>query len=565
MQSAMENTVLLKCAYTGECEYLETSTESHSVEVQDSYLAVRFRLKSDTIFVSQEIVSESGDVATRSVRFIDDCKSRSWRLEEGTTNIVFGLSHAPSTSQKCERIVDEDNQQTDSSQRFPEEPVLLNSSTPNVSRLESDPYPGWPGFRRDPHLLSAFDASMMVSAACELGKIDLKTFSYQRVLELPNSYDGNIIFELPPVGAHDAMRRNGFRVGMDRRNDCFLWTRLITTDACHGQRKMFEISHVSCVGFLKCSNHMCPYMGTNGVPNVSDWPTGIFREHKYTEGQFVPGDGHKCPHCNSPAMCTKSCSAKMFFLLPSKGKKTSPSPEQASHISRCAIHVGSHCHPARFTALRHLVQLVVGTVKEEFERNPRVSPSIVRRRATASVVDKLKSSGLTVDMTEEEKKELFLGISAVAHPDKILNMIKSIRRSSAPMGELSAIASMQKNTMLRTVQRSLFPGQAEKDSNCFVFKMPDLGSGSGVDLPVSQPDSCQAFEEHVVIVSDSDVELPASEAHRDLPTQQRSPRHVEVPYAPMDPLLVSQLGVEVRKVPVRVHRFLTHLWTRTMR
>ncbi|KAL3675193.1 hypothetical protein R1sor_025141 [Riccia sorocarpa] len=441
MQSAMENTVLLKCAYTGECEYLETSTESHSVEVQDSYIAVRFRLKSDTIFVSQEIVSESGDVATRSVRFIDDCKSRSWRLEEGTTNIVFGLSHAPSTSQKCERIVDEDNQQTDSPERFPEEPILLNPSTPNVCRLESDPYPGWPGFCRDPHLLSAFDASMMVSAACELGKLDLKTFSYQRVLELPNSYDGNIIFELPPVGAQDAMRRNDFRAGMDRRNDCFLWTRLITTDAGHGQRKMFEVSHVSCVGFLKCSNRMCPYMGTNGVPNVSDRPTGIFREHKYTEGQFVPGDGHKCPHCNSPTMCTKSCSAKMFFLLPSKGKKMSPSPEQASHISRCAIHVGSHCHPARFTAPRHLVQLVVGTVKEEFERNPRVSPSIVRRRATASVVDKLKSSGLTVDMSEEEKKELFLGISAVAHPDK-----------------------------------------AEKDSNCFVFKMPDLGSGSGVDL-----------------------------------------------------------------------------------
>ncbi|KAL3700276.1 hypothetical protein R1sor_018298 [Riccia sorocarpa] len=384
LQSAMENTVLLKCANTGECEYLETSTESHS----------------GTIYVSQEIVSESGDVATRSVRFIDD----------------------------------------------------------------------------------AFDASMTVSAACELGKLDLKTFSYQCVLELPNSYDGNIIFELPPVGAQDAMRRNGFRAGMDRRNDCFLWTRLITTDAGHGKRKMFEISHVSCVGFLKCSNLMCPYMGTNGVPNVSDWPTGIFREHKYTEGQFVPGDGHKCPHCNSPAMCTKSCSAKMFFLLLSKGKKTSSSPEQASHISRCAIHVGSHCHPARFTAPRHLVQLVVGTVKEEFEKNPRVSPSIVRRRAIASVVDKLKSSGLTVDMSEEEKKELFLGISAVAHPDKVLNMIKSIRRSSAPMRELSAIASMQKNTMFRTVQRSLFPGQAEKDSNCFVFKMPDLGSGSGVDL-----------------------------------------------------------------------------------
>ncbi|KAL3688754.1 hypothetical protein R1sor_015063 [Riccia sorocarpa] len=431
MQSTLENAVLLKCANTGECEYLQTSTEFHSVEVQDSYLAVRFRLESDTIYLSQEIVFEFGDVATHSVRFIDDCKPRSWRLEEGATYIVFGLSHAPSPSQKCERVVEVDSLRKDlscSPQRIPEDPVHPPPSTLNVSRHESDPYPGWPGFRHDPHLLSAFDAAMTVSAACELGKLELSMFAYQRVLELPNSYDGNTIFELPLVGAQEAMRQNGFRAGMDRRNDCFLWTRLITTDAGHGRQKMFEISHVSCVGSLKCSNLLCPYMGSNGIPNVSDWPTGVFREHKYTEGQFVPVDGHKCPHCNSPAMCTKSCSAKMFFLLPSKGKKTSPSPEQASHISRCAIHVDSHCHPVRFTAPRHLVQLVVGTVKEEFDKNPRVSPSIVRRRATASVVDKLKSSGLTIDMSEEEKKELFLGISAVAHPDKVLNMIKSRER-----------------------------------------------------------------------------------------------------------------------------------------
>ncbi|KAL3681569.1 hypothetical protein R1sor_024525 [Riccia sorocarpa] len=407
MQSVGENSVLLKCAYTGECEYLETNPDSQSVEVQASYLAVRFRLSSESIYVSREIVSESSEVATRSIRAIENGTARSWRLEEGTSNVVFGRTHA-----QLKPLVEDDGQQTDSDvspQRNTPEVVHLTPSPPIVRPNDSDPYPGWSGIPRDPHLLSAFDAAMTVSAACELGKLDLKTFSYKRVMELPNNYDGNTIFELPPVDAREAMRRNGFRTRMDRH-------------------------------------------------------------------------GHKCPHCNSPAMCSKSCSAKMFFLPPSKGKKTSPPPEEAAHISRCAIHVGTHCHPPRSSAPRHLVQLVEDTVKEEFNKNPRVSPSIVRRRATASVVEKLKSSGLTVDMSEEEKKALFLGISSVANPDKVLNMIKSIRRSSAPMGELSEIASMQKNTMFRTVQRSLFPGQADKDSGCFVFKMPDLGPGSGVDL-----------------------------------------------------------------------------------
>ncbi|KAL3688738.1 hypothetical protein R1sor_015047 [Riccia sorocarpa] len=198
-----------------------------------------------------------------------------------------------------------------------------------------DPYPGWPGVRRDPHLLSAFDAAMSVSAPNELGKMDLKSFSYQRVLELPQNYDGNKIFEFPPVTGHTTSKRNGFREGMDRRNDCFLWT--------------------------------------------------------------------------SP-------------------------------------------------------------------------PSAVRLQATASVLNKLEIGGLTLEMTEKEKHALFQGIASVAHPDKVLNMIRSIKRAAGPVAELSAIVSMQKNKIFRTVQRSLFPGQADKDSRSFVFKMPHEGENSRVHL-----------------------------------------------------------------------------------
>ncbi|KAL3695181.1 hypothetical protein R1sor_008832 [Riccia sorocarpa] len=167
-----------------------------------------------------------------------------------------------------------------------------------------DPYPGWPGVRRDPYLLSAFYAAMSVSAPNELGKIDLKSFSFQRVLELPQNYDGDKIFELPPVTGHTTSKRNGFREGMDRRNDCFLWTR-----------------------------------EQHGVFNDTDWPTGIHRDHKYPVGQLVPSDGHKCRHCGFPATCVQACHAKLYFVLPSKGKNTNPSTEQAGHMSRCAIHI----------------------------------------------------------------------------------------------------------------------------------------------------------------------------------------------------------------------------------
>ncbi|KAL3677423.1 hypothetical protein R1sor_027371 [Riccia sorocarpa] len=210
--------------------------------------------------------------------------------------------------------------------------------------------------------------------------------------------------------------------------------------------------------------------------------TRVHREQKYDSRNFVPKDGHRCPHCNSHAYCVAACGAKTYFVLPSKGKKTSPLPDEASHISRCAIHVGTHCHPPRSSAPRHLVDLVQETVKEEFVKSPSSPPSVVRKKATASLVDKIANSGLIIDMTEEEKYEVFRGISTVAHPDKVLNMIKCIKRSSSPLGELSEIASMQKNTIYRTLQRSLFPGQGGKDSRCFVFKMGTKGRGSWVDL-----------------------------------------------------------------------------------
>ncbi|KAL3696278.1 hypothetical protein R1sor_010354 [Riccia sorocarpa] len=332
---------------------------------------------------------------------------------------------------------------------------------------------------------------MTVSGANELGKLQLAQFTFQRVLELPVAYNGNQIFELPPVSAVDAIKRNGFRRGMDRRFDCYLWTRLITSEAGHGRKKHFKISSMYCAGHLRCDNLACPYRKRHDVCNDTDWPTGVHREQKYDSRNFVPKDGHRCPHCNSSAYCVAACGAKTYFVLPSKGKKTSPLPDEASHISRCAIHVGTHCHPPRSSAPRHLVDLVQETVKEEFVKSPSSPPSIVRKKATASLVDKIANSGLIIDMTEEEKYEVFRGILTVAHPDKVLNMIKCIKRSSSPLGELSEIASMQKNTIYRTLQRSLFPGQGGKDSRCFVFKM-----GTKVTYKTGYP-SREADKKHV--------------------------------------------------------------------
>ncbi|KAL3679552.1 hypothetical protein R1sor_022508 [Riccia sorocarpa] len=339
MDSEKLSLVCLRCALSGECEYLQCNPATGQIEVRESFLAIRFKLQLGSVFVSREILSPADKVHTISVDAKDSLKGRSWIVSLGIVHVVYGLSLSPgfrsteSQSVGCEDAIDAGPRE----KLIPTVPSFnfrsSTPSTPAASGIESDHYSGWRGVPRD----------------------------------------------------------------------------------------------------LK--------------------------------------DGHMCPHCSSPAYCVAACGAKTYFVLPSKGKKTSPLPDEASHISRCAIHVGTHCHPPRSSAPRHLVDLVQETVKEELVKSPSSPPSVVRKKATASLVDKIANSGLIIDMTEEEKYEVFRGISTVAHPDKMLNMIKCIKWSSSHLGELSEIAAMQKNTIYRTLQRSLFPGQGGKDSRCFVFKM----------------------------------------------------------------------------------------------
>ncbi|KAL3692996.1 hypothetical protein R1sor_006647 [Riccia sorocarpa] len=488
MQTLPKSSVLLRCDISSQCEFIQCISDTRSAEVRESFLAIRFGLELGIVYVSREILTESGDLATLSLPAQDSSKGYSWTLHHGSTYIVYGRQNRPRESFKIHDLIEDLDHGHDlpsAKDKIPRSNVLPGTGaklsegfscpapgTPVVSRSKIEAYPGWPGFSRDPHLLSAFDAAMSISAGNELGKLCLAKFSIQRVKELRQQYNGNQIFELLPLTGLDITRRNGFRAGMNRRNDCYLWTRLITTKAGHGRRKLYAISHMSCVGALKCVNLSCSYRATTGECNVSDWPTGIHREHKYTVGDFVPAEGHRCSHCGFTAMCYDACDAKIYFVLPSKRETRSSIVEEVSHMSRCAIHVGNHSHPPRSSAPRHLVDLVEGTVKEEFHRNPKSPPSVVRKQAIASVLEKLASGSLSPAMTDEQKFELFRGISSVAHPDKVLNMIKSIRRAATSTGELSAIAEMQKNTIYRTVQRSLFPGQADIDSMCHILEFP---------------------------------------------------------------------------------------------
>ncbi|KAL3698754.1 hypothetical protein R1sor_012830 [Riccia sorocarpa] len=297
MQTSPNTSVRLKCCHTGQWEILEQRDECGTVDVSESFLSIRFSLHIGFVFVSRQLRIENEEDATVSVPVDISKEGRFWKLLVGTTNIVYGLPGSkPYGSEHGEEVMQDGHDVTPTSNARD----APRQFTPATSEVAEDPYLGWAGVKRDPFLLYAFDAAM-----------------------------------------------------------------LITTDAGHSRKKMYEISQVSCIGSLRCSNLACTYKAKQGTPNVSDWTTGVLRDQKYSPGMFVPNDGHKCLHCGCRAFCVKACYAKMFFVLPSKGKNTSPSAEQALHMSRCVVHVGTHCHPPRSAAPRNLVHLVEEAVKEE--------------------------------------------------------------------------------------------------------------------------------------------------------------------------------------------------------
>ncbi|KAL3675270.1 hypothetical protein R1sor_025218 [Riccia sorocarpa] len=298
MQTFSKTAVQLRCAWSGQSEYLECNPLTRKAEARESYLAIRFSLELGSIYVSRELTTESGEVASLSLEPIDTSKGRTWTLDMNSTNVVYGGRYKTRTSALAvpPNVIDLEEAPHERSPRSERDNATsyATPTTPISPSNDNEPYPGWHGVARDPHLLSAFDAAMTVSAANNVGKLDLKLFKFQLVLELPQRYDGNQIFELPPVSGNVITKRNGFRAGMDRRQDCFLWTRLITTEAGHGWKKQFDISHMYCVGSLRCENVNCAYRIEHGDANLSDWKTGIHRDRKYVVGDFVPPDGHRC-------------------------------------------------------------------------------------------------------------------------------------------------------------------------------------------------------------------------------------------------------------------------------
>ena len=145
----------------------------------------------------------------------------------------------------------------------------------------------------------------------------------ERVHQLPHSYDGDRVFELPPYKGK--YFKGAFFTRMERRNDCFLWSRMIETQAKIGakinnNRNSFKIQTVKCLGSLECIRPDCPNLVATRQSNKINWTRDKAgrNERPFVVGRDVPPQSVLCNFCDRPPRCTKACPAEMFFVTPSK-------------------------------------------------------------------------------------------------------------------------------------------------------------------------------------------------------------------------------------------------------
>jgi hypothetical protein len=146
---------------------------------------------------------------------------------------------------------------------------------------------------------------------------------------LSSSYNGDVVFELPPSHVSASTSKNTMD-GMDKRFDGHTWYRTITSNIHNNQGLTFRKS--LCVGQLVCNNKSCDFFARSSKRNEIEWLGRTNTPFKL--GHLLPPDSTLvCKVCKILPTCIKFCLGRIYYVL---GK---------SCMIKACIHLEMHNHP----------------------------------------------------------------------------------------------------------------------------------------------------------------------------------------------------------------------------
>jgi hypothetical protein len=160
---------------------------------------------------------------------------------------------------------------------FPDH-VTLNPSPGEIldqlnARQEISPDEISNDLRDQVYRISALQSLLQVRGSSKVSDfVQRMKFVTRHVICLPPRYNGDIIFELPPIKDEG---KKGDRVrSMERAKYCYYWTQIVTTLVkvlkVEG-KQIWEFDKMLCIGALECRNDLCDYYSRNKSRNASAW------------------------------------------------------------------------------------------------------------------------------------------------------------------------------------------------------------------------------------------------------------------------------------------------------
>ena len=214
--------------------------------------------------------------------------------------------------------------------------------------------------------------SSVPGSRTELAQIDFDRIEYHKVQFLPSQFDGDVVFELPPIcgRVHSSGARS--MEGMDKRYDGHTWCRTTTSNIHNTFGLKFRRS--TCVGHLRCDNEDCDYLARTSKKNETEW-TGT-TNFPFDVRQSPPPDSSiVCKVCKKAPSCRDSCTARVYYVL------------NVNDRSRACIHLGYHRHPVAEGQCRESMETITGLIASEVAKTPTAKNSAIALAASKEFLE----------------------------------------------------------------------------------------------------------------------------------------------------------------------------------
>ena len=256
-------------------------------DVSTCRLALRFHMIGDSIYIDQNIYNPELGVLSHTIGQTPTSSStgRTWRLLPGKFT-AYGLKVCVQADSEdlCHLYPSSSTLQTATILRD----VKVERTDPHITLLsddsDSEPSPVVKDGHESSHVSirstsrdaqctpspAQVDTSfsfvmeflralrMLKGSRNVLSRLDYDTIPAYVVQTLPPKFNGDVIFELPPVSmSHMSTYAKGMS-RMDKRHDGHVWSKMVTTNITNSQGFTFKTS--SCLGHLRCTNSMCNFL-----------------------------------------------------------------------------------------------------------------------------------------------------------------------------------------------------------------------------------------------------------------------------------------------------------------